>query len=129
MGVHRSDEVASSTAERCGSWERRGASSRRIGMNRIRPSAKGQVGCSRQLLLLCVLRSGVCSAPSGQLAACDFLKSDRFKRNALRAAEVADGLRVKGFFGVSVTQNESGARVDALVAFSSSSGVGRCPCR
>jgi hypothetical protein len=88
-----------------------------------------RVGCSRQLLFLCVLRSGVCSAPTGQWAARRLLKSSWFERRALEAAEVADGLRVSRFVGVSVTQNESGARAEsALVAFRSSGG-GLCPCR
>lgn len=72
-----------------------------------------QVRCSRQLLFLCVLRPGVYSAPVGQWAARKLLKSSWFERTALEAAEVADGLRVSVHCGVSVTQNESGARAEA----------------
>lgn len=72
-----------------------------------------QVRCSRQLLFLCVLRPGVYSAPVGQWAARKFLKSSWFERRAPEAAEVADGLRVLISSGVSVTQNESGARTES----------------
>lgn len=62
---------------------------------------------------------------AGQWAALTVLKSGWLKRRALEAAEVADGLRVSRFVGVSVTQNESGARAESrLLAFRSSGGVG-----
>lgn len=69
--------------------------------------------CSRQLLFLYVLPAGVCSAPRSQWAASRLLKSSWSEHKALEAAKVADGLRVSFFPGVSVTQNESGARAEA----------------
>ncbi len=88
-----------------------------------------RAGCSRQLLFLYVLPAGVCSAPRGQWAASKLLKSGASRaQSAVKAG--GSRRRTSGvvFVGVTSTQNESGTRVSALVAFRSSGGVGRGPC-
>lgn len=90
----------------------------------------GRGRSNRQLLFLYVLRSGGCSAPTGQWVACELLKSGASQaQSAVKAGGSRRRTSDVGSSGASVTQNESGARLDALVAFRSSGGVGRCPCR